>query len=227
MLWIIQGTVRLLGWLFNLLFCFAFKHIHFQTCGFQMATTVISLRHNSIKESLMTLHIFCFICRNSLSRIITFSGVSSWVCKLGMCFLWVLIIFHARVNIPGLLFEYLVKWTPKRGEKLISIKMGMNVKRNFQVFARHWLLHILCFCLNNWSYFKHSHLSSWIHYRTNYQEPRDMAFIKFNKPLRTAERIHLSLKISLFKWKLNRNSDQILACRYIVKASCLVFCNRN
>lgn len=227
MLWIIQGSSRLLGWLFNLVFCFAFKHIHFQICGFQMATTVISLRHNSIKESLMTLHIFWFIWRNSLSRIITFSGVSSWVCKLGMCFLWVLNIFHARVNILGLLFEYLVKQTQKRGEKLISIKMEMNVTRNFQVFGQQWLLHILCFCLSNWSYFKHSHLSSWIHYWTNYQEPRDMAFIKFNKPLRTAERIHLSLKISLFKWKLNRNSDQILVCRCIVKASCLVFCNRN
>lgn len=155
---------KIIGLFFNLVFCFAFKHIHFQTCGFQVATTVISPRHNAIKESLMTLRIFWFICRNSLSRIITFSGVSSGVCKLGMCFLWVLTIFHARVNIPGLLFEYLVKHIQKRGEKLISIKMEMNVTRNFQVSARHWLLHILCFCLNNWSCFKHSHLSSWIHY---------------------------------------------------------------
>ena len=123
-LWIIQGTSRLLGWLFNLVFCFAFKHVHFQTCGFQMATTVISLRPNSIKKSLITLHIFWFICRNSLSRIITFSAVSSWVCKLGMCFLWVLIIFHARVNIPGLLFEYLIKQTQKQRWKVNNYKNG-------------------------------------------------------------------------------------------------------
>lgn len=83
MLWIIQETSRLLGCPFNLVLCFAFEHIHFQTCGFQMATTVISLRHNSIKESLMKLHIFWFICRNSLSRIITISsceflGLQTW-----------------------------------------------------------------------------------------------------------------------------------------------------
>lgn len=70
MVWIIQKFSRL----FNLVFWFVFKHIRFQTCGFQMTTTIISLRHNSIKENLMTLHIFWFICRNSLSRIITFSS---------------------------------------------------------------------------------------------------------------------------------------------------------
>lgn len=82
-LWIIQEISRLLGCLLNLVFCFAFKHIRFQTCGFQMDTTAISLRHNSIKKNLMTLHIFWFVCRNSLSRIVTFSsceflGLQSW-----------------------------------------------------------------------------------------------------------------------------------------------------
>lgn len=71
--------------------------------------------------------------------------MSSWVCKLGMCFLWVLINFHAGVNISGLLFDYLVKQTQKRGEKLASIKKGMNVTRNFQMFAQHWLSHVSCF----------------------------------------------------------------------------------
>lgn len=75
----------------------------------------------------------------------------------------------------------------------------MNFTRNFQVFVHHRLLHIFCFCLKNLSSFKNSHLSSWIHYCNNYQQPRDWAFIKFNKLLRTAERIHLSLKISLSK----------------------------
>lgn len=103
----------------------------------------------------------------------------------------------------------------------------MNFTRNFQVFLQHWLLHIFCFCLKNWSSFKHSHLSSWIHYYTNYQKPRDWAFIKFNKLLRTAERIHLYLKIILSKLKLNRNSGQILTRGCIVKAICSVFCNRN
>lgn len=96
------------------MFCFAFEHIRFQTCGFQMATTVISLRHNSIKENLMTLHSFWFICRNSLSRIITFSscellGLQSWnVFSMGP---------HARVNIPGLHFEYLIKQIYKKHMK--------------------------------------------------------------------------------------------------------------
>lgn len=192
-----------------------------------MATTVISLRHNSIKENLMTLHNFWFICRNSLSRIITFAsceffGLQSWnVFSMGphnfSCYgehSWFVLWIFGKKN------------TQKRCEKLISLKMGMNFTRNFQVFVQHWLLHI-CFCLKNWPSFKHSHLGSWIHYWTNYQQPRDIAFTKFNKPLRTAERIHLSLKISLSKWKLNRNSDQILACGCIVKASCSVFCNRN
>lgn len=42
----------------------------------------------------------------------------------------VLLTFHARVKIPGLFFEYLVKQTNET--------MGMNVMRNFQVFAQCW-----------------------------------------------------------------------------------------
>lgn len=109
-----------------------------------MATTVISLRHNSIKENLMTLHIFWFICRNSLSRIITFSSVSSWVCKLGMCFLWVLIIFHARVNIPGLHLEYLVKQIHKNTQKVNKNKDGNEFYNEFQsICAALALAHLL------------------------------------------------------------------------------------